>query len=305
MSLSIAESLAAFVDGQAQWRERKSAEFPDDDRNARSAAALRDLAAYLRADPQRIHRDSLLALFVDPNDGTFIPGELVERAVNRHGFDAPVSPHAELVRVLEIESHRDELAMRSRGIAYEWWPLKSFRRVRDSAGRVSMREQAGIGHGVFLWRFPEDAVAELGGQRTRFVELEAPFEGVTYDGVDLSRALVTIEREGQTTRLPFSEVSFPTHWAIPAHVTRAIFEARTIGDEHAVQRAAGRTADQAWGGGWGDSPLTWRMDWAAATAVEADAIARRLREQRPDVHVERRFDTEGIRRIASGRRSIA
>src|SRR5438477_10747862 len=148
MSTSIAESLAALVDGQAQWRERKSAEFPDDDRNARSAAALRDFAAYLRADPQRIHPDSLLARFVDPNDGTFVPGELVGRALNRHGCDHPVSPNAKLVRMLEIEAHRDEIAMRSRGIAHAWWPLNSFRRVRDSTCRVSMREQAGIGHGV-------------------------------------------------------------------------------------------------------------------------------------------------------------
>jgi len=197
MSTSVAKSVVDYIELQAEWRERKSAEFPDDDRNARSAGALREFVAYLRAHPERIDPRSPLARFVDPDQGTFVPGELVQRAVARHGFDDPVPPSAEFVIALGIAAHRDELAMQSRGVAHPWWPLKGFRRVRDSEGRVGLVELAGSARGVFLWRFPEDAVTEVRGQRTRFIELEAPFEGVTYDGVDLSRALVTIEREGE------------------------------------------------------------------------------------------------------------
>jgi hypothetical protein len=79
------ETLAEYLEGQAAWRAGKAEEYPDDDRNARSASRIGDLAAYVRAlptDDDRIH--ALWAIY--GLEGRVSAGEEFGRAVSRLEF---------------------------------------------------------------------------------------------------------------------------------------------------------------------------------------------------------------------------
>jgi len=78
------ESLASYVEEQARWRNMVAEDYPEDDRNAHSAAALTKLAAWVRAlpaDDARLVR--LSGLFIDP----ISPTEDARRLTSRYGFD--------------------------------------------------------------------------------------------------------------------------------------------------------------------------------------------------------------------------
>jgi hypothetical protein len=91
-SIAIRAALCEYVSEQARWRAEKAVEYPEDGRNATSAAALTELASYLEGLPDTDARfvtlgDSADVLF--PGGDTFMPGEDAARMVSRFGFDRP------------------------------------------------------------------------------------------------------------------------------------------------------------------------------------------------------------------------
>jgi hypothetical protein len=83
------DRLAAYFIDQAEWRDRKAEEYPDDHRNAQSAAGLRELAAYVAMLPDDDERLRMLAA-LDPLEGDnlvpFMPGEEAGRMASRFRF---------------------------------------------------------------------------------------------------------------------------------------------------------------------------------------------------------------------------
>lgn len=86
--------LSDYLRAQANWRELKAKEYPEDERNAQSAAALNSLADYVNDDPEE--RDSwrlpileeqmeVCATFGDVAQ----PGQNVSRFLSRYGFHYP------------------------------------------------------------------------------------------------------------------------------------------------------------------------------------------------------------------------
>lgn len=94
-------TLADYVRSQAQWRADKAAQYPDDERNMRSAQSLRALADAMEsmgADGEELI-GSIEALIREQRWGT--PGKGVEAAVSRYGFDGePAEPEAFLAELL-------------------------------------------------------------------------------------------------------------------------------------------------------------------------------------------------------------
>lgn len=92
--------LSEYVRNQARWREEKSEEYPDDERNARSAEALVSLADYIDAVERGTMDDEpkhwtmpVLRSYFDRNEaGTGVPsaGEKVVGEISRYGFGYPV-----------------------------------------------------------------------------------------------------------------------------------------------------------------------------------------------------------------------
>lgn len=81
---------AAYLREQAQWRETKAEEYPDDERNARCAQALGLLAAHVESEPDA--HPALLALEsmnLHSGTGVFSPSEEGGRMISRFGFDRP------------------------------------------------------------------------------------------------------------------------------------------------------------------------------------------------------------------------
>ncbi len=96
-------TLADYVRSQAQWRADKAAQYPDDQRNARSAQSLLALADAVEAmrpnGEDLIH--SIEELIREQRWGT--PGKGVEAAVSRYGFDGePPEADAFLEELLEV-----------------------------------------------------------------------------------------------------------------------------------------------------------------------------------------------------------
>ncbi len=86
------DRLAAYFASQAEWREHKAEEYPDDTRNERSAAGLRALAEHVQGLPARDERLVLLAV-LDPlpvdDIAPFTPGEEGARLASRFRFNDP------------------------------------------------------------------------------------------------------------------------------------------------------------------------------------------------------------------------
>lgn len=110
---TIQRRLADYLVGQAEWRESKSEEYPDDKRNADSAAALRRLAAYVAGLPashstlrgiDRIQR----AYDCD----VFLPGERGGELISRYGFDGPTGDQETLLIELAGAMLTDDREMR-------------------------------------------------------------------------------------------------------------------------------------------------------------------------------------------------
>jgi len=76
-------SLSDHFRSQADWRQRKAEEYPEDKRNAQSAAALYSLAEYVESEDGSKDAEALLPhLF----EGFTLGGEEADRAVTRYGF---------------------------------------------------------------------------------------------------------------------------------------------------------------------------------------------------------------------------
>jgi hypothetical protein len=91
-------SLSDYFRSQAEWRQAKADDYPDDARNQQSADALHALADYAEADSSV---NALVPhLFEDINLG----GEETRRAVARYGFGYRVTPthHEEFVEELGV-----------------------------------------------------------------------------------------------------------------------------------------------------------------------------------------------------------
>ena len=86
------DRLAAYFIRQAEWRDYKAGEYPDDVRNEWSAAGLRALAEHVRKLPATDERLTLLAM-LDPLDvddlAPFTPGEEGGRLASQFSFHDP------------------------------------------------------------------------------------------------------------------------------------------------------------------------------------------------------------------------
>lgn len=91
--------LADYFREQANWRDHKAAEYPDDNRNEQSARALNSLADYVeRGD---VEDADALTTFV--YEGLSLGGEEASRVVSRYGFGynaTTASQHDEFLREL-------------------------------------------------------------------------------------------------------------------------------------------------------------------------------------------------------------
>lgn len=91
--------LAETFRSQAEWRDTKAEEYPEDERNAQGAAALRSLADYAESD-EREAVSAVQALQPFEHDtGFLMGGEEANRAVSRYGYGYRVttSSHQEFL----------------------------------------------------------------------------------------------------------------------------------------------------------------------------------------------------------------
>jgi hypothetical protein len=84
--------LAEALDQSARWRQSKAVDYPEDPRNAKSAAALARAAAYVRQkEGGGIHLMRELVAACDETGYDFtsfgLPGEESQRLAGRYGFD--------------------------------------------------------------------------------------------------------------------------------------------------------------------------------------------------------------------------
>jgi hypothetical protein len=83
--------LSDYFRAQAEWRERKAEEYPEDERNAQSAAALRSLAEFVEPrEDGRYDLSVLHDLAAHVFEGS-LGGEETQRVVSRYGFGYGVS----------------------------------------------------------------------------------------------------------------------------------------------------------------------------------------------------------------------
>ncbi len=104
-------SLSDYFRSQADWRQRKAEEYPDDARNAQSAAALYSLAEYVEPDERGDHEaEGVDALLPHLFEGFSLGGEEAHRAVSRYGFGytatAPTQ-HIEFLEGLQVSCMED------------------------------------------------------------------------------------------------------------------------------------------------------------------------------------------------------
>jgi hypothetical protein len=81
------QTIADYIFKQAAWRDTQAAEPPDQRRNERAAASLRELAAYVLALPGDDERILELTRLV-VRDGAFLPFPEGERVIAVFGFDS-------------------------------------------------------------------------------------------------------------------------------------------------------------------------------------------------------------------------
>ena len=87
--------LESAIREQAEWRETKAAEYPDDERNARSAMALGELAEIANSLESGEDPRTLYLTRFHFTDGVPIWGEATHRELSRWGFDGKAAPTAE------------------------------------------------------------------------------------------------------------------------------------------------------------------------------------------------------------------
>ena len=96
------EWLQSTLEGSAEWRARKAEEYPDDQRNASSAAALaqaaQDVAAMADDDPRLSSLGRLYEISDDEAMSDYATEENLH--ISRHGFDNPAATTDELLGAL-------------------------------------------------------------------------------------------------------------------------------------------------------------------------------------------------------------
>ena len=116
---TVQDMLGEYFAGQSQWRLIKADEYPDDVRNVESAAALRDLAAYVRNAPDDHRWIEKLAALVDAQRAdVWMPGEEAARLASRFGFDHEGDSQEELdFDVFLMEFYEAEVGTEGRRLA--------------------------------------------------------------------------------------------------------------------------------------------------------------------------------------------
>ena len=90
--------IAEYFRAQSEWRRLKAAEYPDDGRNAQSAAALESLADYVDGE----ERDDRLIAALQPFASELtLGGEETARRVSRYGFGYNATSPAQHEEFLE------------------------------------------------------------------------------------------------------------------------------------------------------------------------------------------------------------
>ena len=103
-------AFADFLHGQADWRDARAHEWPEDPRNKRSSEALHDLASWVMALPENDERLRQLAeCFTD--EAPFLPvGDDLAHFAARYGFSFPADPdrfmNSFVTLMVEIELRR-------------------------------------------------------------------------------------------------------------------------------------------------------------------------------------------------------
>jgi hypothetical protein len=100
--------LADYFCAQADWRDRKAAQYPEDERNVQSAAALRSLAEYVEPIDSREAESPAgkrILSFVHEleahlHEGMILGGERARREVTRYGYGHPVGSHEQFLEDL-------------------------------------------------------------------------------------------------------------------------------------------------------------------------------------------------------------
>lgn len=106
-------SLSDYFRTQAEWRGGRAAAYPEDERNAQSAAALDALADYVEEGAQASNGLILPLLEAHLFESFMLGGEQAQRAVSRYGFGYQVS-------TLHHEEFLGELAVTCLEDAYEY-----------------------------------------------------------------------------------------------------------------------------------------------------------------------------------------
>lgn len=91
--------LADYVEQQAWWRAQKAEEYPEDERNARCAKGLTELAVYVRGLPEDDARLERIEVEYAPPSGTdvFETGETASMLISRFRFNIPNETFAGLL----------------------------------------------------------------------------------------------------------------------------------------------------------------------------------------------------------------
>lgn len=82
--------LAEYFRSQANWREGRAEEYPDDKRNEQSARALQSLAEFVESDEPNVQVVAALEGDLHP-DSHALGGEETARAVSRYGYGYPAT----------------------------------------------------------------------------------------------------------------------------------------------------------------------------------------------------------------------
>ena len=103
------KAIVNYLLAQAEWREQKAVEYPDDNRNAQSAACLRSLAAYIlgrTGDDKALRELATLAV----RDGMFMPFTEGAWLISRFGFDFSNEDNAGFLASLTAVTRREAIA---------------------------------------------------------------------------------------------------------------------------------------------------------------------------------------------------
>jgi hypothetical protein len=104
-------ALAEYLRQTASWRGEKVREYPDDARNARSSAALEELAAYVESVPDEDPRLRGLSELGRVDDGVYSPGETAGHMISRYGFYRDTHSPSDFLDWIVEEEKREASAM--------------------------------------------------------------------------------------------------------------------------------------------------------------------------------------------------